>query len=156
MRIEVKVKPGGVAVLRDPLEASGCRVEVTWLRTGRAGRKPIVAPKSVRIIAEGSKPLGFDAPDIEPYLAAFLHKIDALPGAREFWKTTAQTRPEPGRAPKTDFYLGLQAERDRLVAAGERAPSKVIAERMDENPATVRSWLKRADKYIKREGETDG
>ena len=154
LRIEVKVKPGGVAILRDPSEAteygSRCRVEITWLRTGRQGRKPVVAAKSARVIAEGDQSLGFSAPDLEPYLAALLHRVETLPGAREFSKTAARSRPEPGRPPSIEWYRSLQDERDRLVAAGERAPAKVLAERMDENPATVRSWLKRADQYLQK------
>ena len=50
-RIDVQLKPGGVAVLRDPDEVreQGTprpkhRVEITWIRTGRQGSKPVVAP----------------------------------------------------------------------------------------------------------------
>ena len=160
MRIDVRLGRGGVAVLRDPVEfpepprtpGPGRRIEITWLR--RRGGKSVVEPKSVRVVAETDQPLGFSTPDFAPYLAAFLLRIDHLPGARQFWRTASQKRPEPGRAPRIDWYRELLGERDRLVAAGERAPAKVIAERMDVNAATVRSWLKRADEYLKK-GETD-
>jgi hypothetical protein len=160
LRIEVKVKPGGVAVLRDPWarreDDGGWRVELTWVRTGRQGRKPVLAGKSARLVAEGDRPMGFDVPDLERYLAAFLHKLERLPGARQFSKTAGQSRPEPGRPPKIDWYRSLRDERDRLVATGERAPAKVLAERMDATPATVRSWLKRADEYLREERKEGG
>jgi hypothetical protein len=64
-----------------------------------------------------------------------------------FWKAPTQ-RPEPGRPLDPVFYQELLGAFDGLVAEGWRDPAAEFARRMDENPATVRSWLRRGRKYL--------
>lgn len=146
LRIDVALKLGGFAILRDPLESY--RVEIAWLQVGRTKE---LQPKWMRVIADES--LGLNTPNLLRYFAAFFVRTSAMSDDRAFTRSLLRSRPAAGRSPDTGWYRDLLAQRDALILAGERAPAKVIGERMGENATTVRSWFRRAEIYLDTDRE---
>lgn len=62
-------------------------------------------------------------------------------------------KPARGQAPPLAFYRRVLARHDELMASGVRNSSAVLAEEMDENEQTVRSWIKRGRRYLRQGGE---
>ena len=156
-QIRVEVERGGRAVLRDPdVTASysarrlpvgvgpSYRVEISF---EQAGRDKHPEPKQMRVI--GDQLLGWwNPPDLRRYAAALLLRL----GAKEYEELGAAappTMPTAGQAPKMAFYRWLLGREEQLLRAGEPAPARTIAEQLDRNENTVRSWLKRAREYVK-------
>lgn len=156
-RIDVRLRPGGIGLLRDRL--AGYSVQIRWEQVGRTkDRRPNLEPRTIRVIGDAG--LGMSLPRLSRYMAAFFLKGMSAPGQRTFTRRVPQrARPAPGRPPDMTFYLRLVEEAEELLRAGERAPARVLAERYTENASTMRSWLKRARDYRRRAdaaGEKEG
>lgn len=160
-RIDVQLKPGGIAVLRDDWEWTHFSVEVRWEQVGRTkDHRPDLEPRTVRVIGDAG--LGMRLPKLSRYMAAFFLRAEGATASdqRAFTRRVPQrARPAPGQPPDMTFYLRLLDEADELLRRGERAPARILAERYTENASTVRSWLKRARDYRRRAdlpGEKEG
>jgi hypothetical protein len=144
LRIEVELKPAGRAVLRAP--GRHYSVEIIWL----PAKKRELRPVRLSMVADQGAYLGeYDELDHYTYATAFLLRASSLPGASAFTRVPRR-RPAPGRPLDTAFYARLLASHDRLMAE-YRYPAAELARRMNENPSTVRTWLKRANELRKRE-----
>lgn len=148
LKLDVQLRPPALAVLRDPSDAPGSRVEVRWQWvTGvrpMGGANRSLEISEVRVVF-GSPGFGED-PDLDHYRTALSVRF-----ARGEIPDTFAPRPEHGRPVRTDFYKQLLAAYDELVAANNRAPAKELARIYDVDHERVKTWLRRGRKYVKGE-----
>ncbi len=150
LKIEVKAA-GGTAHLRFP--GADYRVDMLW-DYDPASREHVSRER--RLVAETEFPSvpwdmdGHYANHFHAYRAAFLVQLLPAKELEKFGKTVPRKRPKPGQPPDTDFYRRLLAVHRQLDLERHPAPAKEIAERMGENPSTVRWWLKRARNLEKK------
>lgn len=149
MAIEVDLRPGGRAIMRS--SNAGYRVEVLWEML-EGDEQHIMAIREARVIAEQDlmSIVGLHASQFrfEPYLDAL---ISALANDGEsFSGRVPRRRPKPGHDLDLDFYKRILAAYNDLIATGHAAPAVDLADRMGENPSTVRGWIHRARKLVDR------
>lgn len=137
---EVTFKAAGRSVVRKP--GDGYRVEIQWL-FHRKDKTHYV--KSVHVIADA-----FLAVDqhlsVEKHFAAFMLRVQQQPAGA--FARAPRARPAPGQPADPDFYRRLLNAYDKLVAEGHRSPALELAERMNENHNTVKSWIRRGREYL--------
>lgn len=156
LAISIDLRPSGRAFLREldtgprlgllsgPSKPAPYRVEIQFqLDDDRKAR-----PTSVHIIGERFL-YKDDAPDLETYYAAFYLRIMRGRPPDAFTRIPRK-RPNPGTAPDPDFYRRLLDSYEKLVSEGHAAPAAALAERMNENRSTVKSWLRRGRVYLGR------
>lgn len=157
LSIEVDLRPGGRALLRSP--DGGFRVEVLWHQDAKR-----FVMEEVRIVAEDwgleegalaeiirgrlQGPLRERYVDLDHYFIAL--ELTLWGDSRDFIRRVPRRRPKPGQALDLDFYRHVLAVHKELIAAGHPAPAAELAERMGENPATVRGWIHRAREHEKK------
>jgi len=141
---EVTLKAAGRAVVRGPDD--GYRVEIQWVFDRRRKTHYV---KSLHVVADGSLNVK-DSIRVGEHFAAFMLRVRQRPEGA--FSRAPRVRPAPGQAADTGFYRQLLSAYDKLVAEGHKSPALELAERMDENHNTVKSWLKRGRDYLK-EGE---
>jgi hypothetical protein len=142
---EVTLLPGGRAVIR---HFPGVTVEVRW-RLSKSG-EPVITEYTVK--ATSPRPIGW-APALTREMAALYLALSRRS------KAPTGERPKPptsGKPGDIEFYRYVVAEYDALVRAGHPTPAKELAARMKAEPATVRSWVLRGGRYLKREGTARG
>jgi hypothetical protein len=158
-RTDVRVEPGGRAILQDSEVTAAYsprtrfavgpdyRVEIAFQLVGRS-KEP--EPKQVRVIAD--QHLGWlNPPNLHRYYAALALALLREPEYEKLKSKAPTARPAAGHAPSLDFYRALLRRDRELRRAGDPAPARTIAEEQDSNPNTVRSWLKRARVYLEEE-----
>jgi hypothetical protein len=141
---EVELKAVARAVVRGP--GDGYRVEMQWV-FHRKDKAHYV--KSVQVVADDFLNVRQSFP-VGEHVAAFMLRVNQQP--RGAFARAPQSRPAPGQPLDTAFYARLLASHDRLMTE-YRYPAAELARRMDENPSTVRTWLKRA-RELKKRGES--
>lgn len=142
LALDVEIEPGR-AIVTDP--RSGLRVEMQWMAEGRdafwLGRFDVRPPPG----------LVWRFDELERFaVAAHLHAAVSQP---EKFTPIPRARPQAGRPLDTGFYTSLLATYEEIRASGHRAPAKELARRMNENPNTVKSWLKRGREALREEGK---
>ena len=93
--------------------------------------------------------------DLTPFVAALVDKLIGEPASASDQVPTG--RPQPGRPADKAFYRDLVALATRLRVQGDSHPAATIAEWMsteeeDVWPEQVRTWLHRAQGYLREEG----
>lgn len=143
-RLKVEIRAAGRTVVRDPTENH--RVEMQWLYQKR---KKIYRVKRMCVIGDAFLSLD-QLPDEYEYLTAFYLRHRQLDPAGTYGRPPV-ARPAPGQPLNADFYQRLLIAYDKLVAEGRPRPALELAERMDVNHSTLKSWLSRGRAYLKEE-----
>jgi hypothetical protein len=143
MDYEVEIKAAGRAVVRGP--GDDYKVEIQWLFVGRSKQRRV---KSVRVVADDFLS-GHSMPSINEHLAAFQLRAAQRPTGA--FSRMPRSQPAPGQAADPDFYKRLLNAYQNLISEGYKNPAVELAERMDVNHNTVKSWLKRGREYLKED-----
>lgn len=162
LELQVETKVGGLAVLRHPEQESWeVRVHSTWRsftypafeypRGSKHGPGRSRELMVMRIeLAGGPFPYGWSLP-LDQYVTAlnlrYLH--GRLP--KTYLKAPADL-PSPGQPPKTETYAKVLEAYEALAAEGNRAPAKELALRWGVEHSTMKTWLRRARKYLPEGG----
>lgn len=142
MTIEVDVKPGGRLVAREP--DSLFSVEIRWkdFYGMRVAELVTIIPDDFFAWTT--------ALDLDAHMMACHIQLARTP------QTLARLparRPRPGESYDPKFYRTILDRYSALLGRGHPAPVREIAESMNANRSTVKSWLKRGREYLKEEGE---
>jgi hypothetical protein len=143
LRYEVTLKAAGRAVVRGPEDAY--RVEIQWVFDRKTKMYRV---KSVHVVADDFLNVGDSLP-VGEHFAAFQLRASQRP--KGSFARAPRSRPAPGQPADPDFYRRLLDAFDRLVAEGHRSPAVELAERMDVNHSTVKSWLRRGREYLQED-----
>jgi hypothetical protein len=138
--IDVQLLPAGRAILRAPdyLYTLKFNVEMEFERYEDG-----IRPTRVAIVADPGKALiGYEELDFYLYATAFDLRMQSHPNRTSFARVPRR-RPAPGKPLDTAFYDRLLKSYEALFET-HRYPAAELARRMNENPSTVRTWLKRA------------
>jgi hypothetical protein len=154
--VGVEIHPNGRAILRHPV--STVPVEIRF--------DADLGAVAVHLVASPGEPLpSVEVPISECVAALELARQGVHPSTLVVTVTGtgrvrlrsravggAVARPSSGQRPPLEFYRDLVAEYDELVhVKAVRNPIAEIARRRRQKPATVKSWLHRGRKYLKRE-----
>lgn len=153
---KVDVRPAGraIAVCGGELGLGDLEVEARFTPVwSQPGKEPVVQLEEVRIRSSLHPPaVPVELIDLTVYWAALRLAVDeglrrGSTKRRAFYKVAAQ--PEPGKAPKLDYYAAILAEHDGLAATGHPSPAKELAERYDVKRGTMRGHLLKAREHKK-------
>jgi hypothetical protein len=155
LQINVELHAGGRATVTTP--GSETVVELRW-----EGDEIT----SFRTIAPPGTPLGREEIALSKYACA-LGIARGLAGPRVILGSARVSasatvtssgeglaKPQPGKPPSQQFYAALLAERDQLINEGIRNPVQEMARRHGVQVGTLKSWLSRGARYVRR--GTDG
>jgi hypothetical protein len=87
-----------------------------------------------------------DIPLLHAYLLGLSYYLDSLDSGNPWLRLPGRSLPQQGKRTDPAFYRDLLALSEQLKLRGSMRPAAEIAERLEVNPNTVRTWLMRARK----------
>jgi len=153
-RMEVELRPGRQAIIRDPDSEHLWRAELHF-EPGRSegllheGEHDLEL-RSIAFVSERGPLETGTGLDITTFWTAF--KLDEL---RRNWVLAEvfegpPALPARGKPPNPHFYRTLLAHHDQLVATEVRNPAAFLASEYGKPEATVRTWIRRGRKHLGR------
>jgi hypothetical protein len=156
--VQIELLPGGLVRLDSPHDPFVVEVQFHRLTRVRQRRRKPRTGASWNIFGADITEVRFVARDrerIDPiplfnaglafgYFWALVHYLDSLDSEDERLRLPRRELPQQGKRTNPAIYRELLARFELLKLRGSTRPAADLAEQLEVNPATVRSWLMRA------------